>query len=175
MNDPQHNVQQLGLTPGMHVADIGAGTGYYSMAAADLVGKNGQVFAIDIQKDLLESIQNTAKEKGFMNVKTVWGNAEKERGTRLRDESVDAVIVANTLFQIDDHSGLATETARICRPDGELLVVEWNGSHGGLGPAPDNVIPQEKTREMFELAGFEHDRDLDAGEHHYGMVMSRKT
>jgi ubiquinone/menaquinone biosynthesis C-methylase UbiE len=171
MNDPNQNVSQLGLQPGMHVADIGAGGGYYVVAAGKLVGKEGRVFAIDVQKEVLTAVQEIAKQHHLMNVKAVWGNAEKVNGTRLRDNSIDAVIVANTLFQIDDHDKFATEVARICRPDGNLLLVDWNDSHGGLGPPADEVVDADTARRVFEKVGFSNERDIEAGDHHYGFIM----
>jgi len=173
MNNPKQNVTQLGLQPGMDVADIGAGSGYYAVAAGELVGNDGRVLAVDVQKDILDSVQQLAKENHLMNVKAVWGNAEKEGGTRLRNNSVDAVIVANTLFQIDDQAALAREVARICKAGAQLFVVEWSDSHGGLGPAPDHIVPAERAKEVFTLAGFEPDRDIDVGDHQYGFVMVR--
>lgn len=155
----------------MQVADLGCGAGYYATAAAELVGESGRVFAIDVQKDLLESVSKMAREKQLLNIDAVWGDIEQENGTRLRDGSVDAVIIANTLFQLDDRAGCAREASRVLAQDGALLVVEWSDSHGGVGPQPDHVVPKETARELFELAGFEHQRDIDAGEHHYGFIM----
>ncbi|MEX1027099.1 MAG: methyltransferase domain-containing protein [Candidatus Paceibacterota bacterium] len=175
MTDPTQNCQHLGLQPGQHVADLGAGAGYYTLAAAELVGSGGKVFAIDVRKDMLEKIKSTATDEGYSNVEVAWGNIEVENGTRLRSDSIDAVIIANTLFQIDDPAGMARETARILKPGGKVLVVDWSGSYGGLGPAEDQVVPEETARELFELAGFTPANDVPTGEHHYGFVMTNNV
>ncbi|MEX0930521.1 MAG: methyltransferase domain-containing protein [Candidatus Paceibacterota bacterium] len=175
MTDPVKNCGQLGLQPGMHVADLGSGAGFYTLAAAELVGEGGKVFAVDVRKDMLEKIKSTANNEGYTNVEVVWGNIEAENGTRLRGDSIDAAIIANTLFQIEDLAGMARETVRILKPGGAVLVVDWTGPHGGLGPAEDHVVPEEKAREVFELAGFSHVRDIPAGEHHYGFILTHRS
>ena len=174
MNDPKQNLEQIDIEPGMHIADLGCGSGFYAIAAAELVGEKGKVFAIDVQKQLLEKVQASAKQQHVMNVYPVWGNAEKENGTRLRDRSIDIALVVNTLFQIDDTASFAKEAARILKKGGQLLVVDWSESHGGLGPTPDQVVEEQSAREVFELAGFQHERDIDTGEHHYGFIMTRQ-
>ena len=58
--DPQKNIKELGLTPGMHIADLGAGSGFYVLEAAKRVGDKGRVYAVDVQKDILQKIKNRA-------------------------------------------------------------------------------------------------------------------
>ncbi|MEX0924838.1 MAG: methyltransferase domain-containing protein [Candidatus Paceibacterota bacterium] len=175
MTDPAHNCEQLGLQPGQHVADLGSGAGYYTIELAKRVGTEGKVFAIDVRKDLLEKVKSAARDEGFENVEVAWGNIEVENGTRLRSDSIDVVIIANTLFQIEDQAGLARETVRILKPKGTLLVVDWTGSHGGIGPVEEQVVPEEKARELFELAGLEFANSISTGEHHYGFIMENRT
>lgn len=175
MLDPEKVLERFGLEPGQRVADLGVGSGFYTLAAARLVGEEGGVVAIDVQKELLEKVAHTAEEASVMNaVEVLWGNTELEGGTRLRDDAVDAAIVSNTLFQIDDKPGLAREVARIVKAGGRLLVVDWTDSHGGLGPPADHIVPKEKAQELFSLAGFSHQYDIDAGEHHYAFVAKKE-
>jgi len=70
---------------GMKVADVGAGSGFYSLEAARKVGSSGRVYAIDVQKNLLERLRSQAISEGLGNVEVVWGNAEKIGGTKVRE------------------------------------------------------------------------------------------
>ncbi len=173
MTDPTRNLEQFGLQPGLIVADCGAGSGFYAVAAARLVGGAGRIFAIDVQQEMLEKLKRTAKEEGLDNLEVIWGDIERENGTRLRSGSVDRALVTNTLFQTEDKPGLAREVFRILGPGGGLLVVDWTDSHGGMGPAPEHIVTREQALELFELVGFDHQRDISAGEHHYGFVMNK--
>lgn len=68
-SEPQKNIEQLELKPGERVADLGCGVGAYSLAAAPLVGVDGKVYAVDIQKDLLERLRQEADRQGWRNMR----------------------------------------------------------------------------------------------------------
>ncbi len=173
-SDPQRNVDQLALTTGMKVADLGAGSGFYTMAAARAVGDAGRVYAIDIQKDLLAKIKTDAQRNHLNNIEVIWGDLEKVGGTKLQDAIADAVIISNILFQIEQKEPFFQEIKRIIKPDREVLLVDWSDTFGGLGPHPEAIIPQIQAREMFEQHGFVFVKNINAGDHHYGMVFQKK-
>jgi len=170
-SEPDQIVAQLGIERGWHIADIGAGTGFYSFAAARLAGPGGKVFALDVQKDLLERLKGEAQKKGLTNITTVWVDAEKNQGTRLRDQSIDLAILANVLFQIEDKNSLVTEVKRILKPKGKIIVVDWMESFGGIGPHPNQVFNETTAKELFSGAGFTMIKNISSGEHHYGLLM----
>ena len=84
-SEPQKNIEQLELKPGERVADLGCGVGAYSLAAAPLVGVDGKVYAVDIQKDLLERLRQEADRQGWRNIEVVWGDVERVSGSGLAD------------------------------------------------------------------------------------------
>jgi ubiquinone/menaquinone biosynthesis C-methylase UbiE len=171
-SDPKSNVLQLGLREGMKVGDLGAGSGHYALAAAHIVGPEGRVYAVDIQEDILKHIRDVAQEKGVRNVETVWGNFEKLGGTKLKDASLDAVILSNTLFQLDHREGAIAEIKRILTSGGRLLVVDWAGAYGGMGPLPHRVVSEHVAEELFITGGFHKVKDFRAGPHHYSIVFT---
>lgn len=172
-SDPDQNVENFGLMPGMHVADCGSGSGFYSLAAARALGEKGRVYAIDVQKDLLARLKNEAARLHLKNIETIWGNIEKPGGTSLRDNSVDAAFLANVLFQVKDKNSLLTELKRILKPKGRVLVVDWTSSFGGMGPSGESVVTSEQAQEIFSKGGFSFERRMPAGEHHYGLIFQK--
>jgi ubiquinone/menaquinone biosynthesis C-methylase UbiE len=166
-SDPIKNLKAFGLRESNIVADLGAGTGYYSVAAGETV-KRGKVYAVELQKDFLTKIKSKVAEARLRNVETIWGDVEKIGGTKLADSTVDAVIASNILFQVEDKEKFIEETKRILKPKGRVLFIDWLPS--SILRATD-VIPKEKARSMFEKKGFVLERDIDAGEHHYGMIL----
>ena len=155
----------------MTVADFGAGTGFYSIAAGKMA-QGGRVYAIEIQKDFLDTIRAKVKEARLSNVEAIWGNVEKAGGTKLADKSVDRIICSNILFQVEDKRGFMDEIKRIMKPGGRLLLIEHDPESSHLKIR--SAVSKEKTKEMFEERGFKVESEIDAGSHHYGMIMSRK-
>jgi len=174
-SDPENNVKQFGLAPGMVVADFGSGSGFYTLAEAKAVAPSGKVFAVDIQKDLLQKLKNGARDSHIGNVDIIWSDLEKLGGTKLREGSLDAVTVCNLFFQIENKNSLCLEVKRILRANGRVLVVDWDGSFGGIGPTKDAVIPKIQLAALFQDHGFVLDREIDAGAHHYGLIFRKKV
>jgi len=172
-SNPARVLAQFGLVAGKKVADFGAGSGFYTLAAAEALAGSGTVYAVDVQKDLLSRLLAEAKRRRIANVEVLWGNVEKAGGSKLRDGAVDAVIAANILFQVEDKEGLVSEIKRVLKPGGEVLVVDWRESFGNMGPEPQAVVTAAAARALFEKGGFVFDRDISAGEHHYGMVFRK--
>lgn len=171
-SDPQKNIAQLDLQHGMKVVDLGAGSGFYTMEAAKIVGNSGRVYSVDVQQDLLSKIKNNASVARLHNIEVVWGNVEKLGGTKLREAIADRAILSNTLFQIAaaDRDNLALEVKRLLKSGGKLLVVDW-APGGDL--SPENVVPQMLAEGIFQKAGFVLEKSFDAGDHHYGIILKR--
>ena len=158
-SDPQKNIDQFGLELGEHVADLGSGSGFYTIAAAKAVGSLGRVYAVDANKNLLQKIKNEAEQSRFGSIEALWGNIEKLGGTRLADATVSAVLVCNTLFQLEQRNDFSLEVKRILKPNGRLLVIDWKESFGGVGPQPEHVVSKDAARALFEKAGFSFERE----------------
>lgn len=168
--DPLKNLKSFGLKEDNIVADLGAGTGYYSIAAGSLVPR-GKVYAVEVQKDFLETIKNKVREAHLGNVEIIWGNIEKKGGTKIGDNIVDAVIVSNVLFQIEDKDNFILEIKRILKPRGRILLIDWSESSVMSGT---NIVSKERARAMFEKNGFTVEREIDAGAHHYGIILFKQ-
>jgi ubiquinone/menaquinone biosynthesis C-methylase UbiE len=172
-SDPQHNVKQFGLHGGMSVADFGAGTGAYTIASAREVGGAGRVYAVEVQKELLQNIENAATDAGLSNVEVLWGDIERNGKTKIKDRTVDAVVAANVLFQVEDMNGTILEIKRILKPEGRVLVVDWKDSFGGMGPQAGDILTYEEARKSFEENGFSFLKNIEAGDHHYGFIVKK--
>ncbi|HBA45465.1 hypothetical protein A2W67_02005 [Candidatus Nomurabacteria bacterium RIFCSPLOWO2_02_40_28] len=164
--DPVKNLKMLPLRDDDIVADLGAGTGYYSLAAGELVPQ-GKVYAVEIVKDFLTTIKNKVKDAKLNNIHIIWGNIEKINGTKIGDGIANVVLASNVLFQVEDKNTFIEEIKRILKPKGKVLLVDWSSDSF----SPKGTISSTKARELFEAKGFILERDIDAGEHHYGMIL----
>jgi len=172
-SDPQKIIKQFGLHDGMLVADLGAGTGAYTIASAKEVGGSGHVYAVEVQKDLLININNAARDSSLSNIEVIWGDIERHSKTKIREHAVDAVIVANVLFQVEDVNSTLGEIKRILKSGGRVLVVDWKDSYGGIGPHATQVLSYEEARRIFEENGFSFLKNIEAGDHHYGFIVKK--
>ncbi len=161
------------IREGDTVADFGAGGGYFLDVLAQAVGQEGVVYACEIQKDLVEKLGNIARTKGLAQVQPLWSDVEELSGSKVPEGVLDAAILVNTFFQLEDKSTALKEIARTMRSGGKLFVVDWSESFAGLGPQPDAVVTEALTKDLCEQEGFVFERSFDAGDHHYGLAFRK--
>ena len=171
--NPVRNVMHLGLLPGHRVADFGAGAGHHTLEAATYIGTMGRVYAVDIQRELLQRLVNAARAQALENVEIVTGDLEEAGGSGLASASVNAVIAANILFQLEKREALAAEVARVLREGGKALVIDWKDSYNNIGPQADDVVEKSIARSLFEQAGLSLVKEIPAGDHHYGFLFRK--
>lgn len=172
-SDPESNLKNLGVAPGMVVADFGAGSGFYALTAAKMVSPGGKVYAVEVQKDLLERLKSAASREGFHDLKVIWGDIEKLGGTHLKDFSVDAVIISNVLFQVEDKEGLVKEARRILKPGGKVLLIDWSDTSDIGAPGADNLVSKNMAESLFSASKFKMEKEIEAGAHHYGIIFEK--
>ncbi len=167
---PEKVVTHFHIREGDHVADFGAGSGYFLKPLSLLVGEEGVVYACEIQKTLVESLTNFADTEGLQNVRAIWCDLEKVGGSKIPDGSLDSVILVNTFFQLEQKDQTVAEIKRVLRGGGKAIVIDWSESFAGLGPQPADVITKDATEELFVAGGFTTETTFDAGDHHYGIT-----
>jgi ubiquinone/menaquinone biosynthesis C-methylase UbiE len=165
---PDHLVRELNLRPGDRVADLGCGGGAYAISLAREVGDMGQVFAVDVHRDMLHTLGGTLQRQNLMNVEILWADIEK--AIPIDAYSLDAVVMSNILFQLENIDAALSHVAKILKPEGELLVVDWSASHAGIGPHPDHVVEEERAEELVKKHGFRIIRKVPAGAYHYAFI-----
>lgn len=170
---PEEVVNKLGLGEGMTVADIGAGSGAYTLLLAGRVGSSGKVYAIDVQKDLLARLKSEAIARHLLNVEIIWGNVERNGDSKLADGAVDFVFISNLLFQTTARYSVLQEAKRILKPNGRLTIIDWEDSFGNLGPTPDQVLKKTELLKILTEAGLRVEKEFSAGDHHYGILVSK--
>lgn len=108
------------IKPGAHVLDYGCGPGNYTIAAAELVGPSGKVYAVDIHAHAISEVQNKADIKGLRNVQTILTDCN----TKLPDSSVDIVLLFYVLHDFKNPDAIIKELNRVLKPRGVLLVID---------------------------------------------------
>jgi ubiquinone/menaquinone biosynthesis C-methylase UbiE len=172
--EPEKNLAQFHIDPGMKVADMGAGVGFYAFLISGLVGPSGKVYAFDVVKELLSKLKNEALSKNLNNIEVIWSDLDEVNGTTLQDGAVDRVVITNTLFQMEKKDIFIQEAYRILKPHGKMMLVDWSDSYAGVGPMVGEVVKPDAARVLCEHAGFVFEKEISAGDHHYGFVFKKK-
>ena len=121
--DRRHDIlAELALKPGMSVADIGAGTGLFTLLFAESVGPDGTVYAIDIAEDFVSNVLRRAAEGGHENVV---GIVNTQKDTRLPPGSVDIAFVCDTYHHFEYPQTMLASIHQSLKPDGSLVVVDF--------------------------------------------------
>lgn len=173
--EPEKIVNLFGIQSGDHVADFGAGHGYYTIPLAHLAGSDGKVYAIDIQKPVLEVIRAKAKLGHLLNIETILADLEEENGSKIKEKYCDFVVISNILFQAEKKQNIIREAYRILREGGRLAMIEWDANAGNFGPERDSRVSRELARNLALDAGFEFDREFAAGAFHYGLLFKKSS
>ncbi len=170
---PTQTLRAAGVTEGMCVADFGAGSGFFTRAAARLVGPIGVVWAIDVHRDLLTRVKNLGTAEGLSNIEIAWGDVALPKGSHLPAQSCDLVLITNILFMLESKREVLHEAARVLKPQGQILLIDWTSSHDGLGPHPDHIFTEAAARTVCEQEGFSVLRPVPAGAYHWGLIVRK--
>ena len=135
----------LKISEGRTVADIGAGSGWFTVRAARRVGERGKVYAVEINQEYIEHINERAKKENFANIQTVLGT---EDDPRLPADAVDAVLILKTYHEIGQPVKVLLNLKKSLKKDALLGIIDKNGK------GDDHGINREVVVEEAGRAGF---------------------
>ena len=139
---PRKNVlKEVGIKPGFHVLDYGCGPGGYIIAAAELAGKSGKVYALDIHPLAIQRVQNIVSKKKLTNVETISSDCK----TGLPENSVDVVLLYDTFHDLGDPDGVLEELHRVLKPKG---ILSFSDHH----MQENEIVSKVTSRGLFRLS-----------------------
>ncbi len=155
-------IARIGLKPGMTIADVGAGTGFFALPFARAVGDAGMVLAVDFQKEILEILGAKLSAPGApKNVTRVEGEAAR---TTLHGATCDIVFMSNLWHELDDEPGVLREVRRLLRPGGRLAIVDWRGDvPPPPGPPAAHRVSLDELRQVISDNGWSVDTAENIG------------
>jgi len=166
--DPYILLEHAGVQAGMRVADFGCGrTGHVAFPTAHLVGERGMVYAVDIVQEYLENIRSRSRSERYGNVQAIWADIEKANGVPIPSRTLDTVLFVSVIWMLRDAATALSEAARVLKPGGTLVIVEWLKPLGTLGPAADALIRPSSLGKLAAVAGFTTIDNMKIGEYHY--------
>ena len=147
---PEHVVDVLDLEPGMTVADVGAGTGYFEPHLSRAVGASGAVIAVDVEPGMVAYMRDRFQKEGLDNAEARLGTADDPQ---LDPYSVDRILIVNTWHHIPARPTYAQRLYDALASGGRLVIVDYT-LDSPAGPPRHHRIPRENVIETLESAGF---------------------
>ncbi len=136
-------LRELALAPGMHVADIGAGTGYYARRIAPRVGPKGKVYAVDVQPQMVAMLRKQAARPGFGNLVPVLGGV-KDPG--LAPGSIDVALMVDVYHELEFPHEMLGRLVRALKPGGRVVFVEYRAEDPNVPIKPLHKMSQAQIR-----------------------------
>lgn len=170
----EHIIPLFEIEPGDHVADFGSGHGHFAFPLAHRAGSRGKIYAIDVQKRACDSLRAEAERNHLDNIAPLWADLEEARGTGIPSGSLDFVLIANMLFEVQWKMRVANEAERILHEKGRMAIIEWGDERAPHGPPGLLRLSKTAAQSLAAHAGFRLMREFDAGKYHYGLLFSKK-
>ena len=168
---PEEVVAALGLKAGQQVADIGAGSGYFSVRLARAVGPQGKVYAVDIQQDLMDLLGARAKDENLANLAPTLGTPEDPN---LKAGSVDLIFICDVVHHIENRQAYYGKLAQALKPGGRIAIVDFYKRELPVGPGVAMKIAKPDMVTELEQAGFTLQKEHDFLPYQYFLVFGRR-
>lgn len=165
--NPEALLVEIGSGPGSTFMDIGCGDGFFALPAARLVGDNGRVHALDINREAIRRLKESATKQGLQNLNLVVGRAED---TILCEACADIVFFGIVLHDFDDPARVLVNARRMLTPDGKLVNLDWKKEQMPFGPPLQKRFDEEQAKRLITQAGFNVESVRESGPYHYLII-----
>lgn len=165
---PDETIAALAIAKGMVVADLGAGTGYFSKRLSAAVGDDGTVFAVDVEPNLVVHLRDRAEREKANNVIPLLASTDDPR---LPARGVDLVLMVDTFHHLDHRLDYLKHLRTRLRDGGRVAVIDWMEGKLAEGPPPDHKIARAQVLKEMTAAGYELVTEPPIGlPYHYFLV-----
>jgi len=151
-------LDDLHLKPGMIVADIGAGTGYYSIRIARLVAPAGKVIAVDIQPEMLSRLRKEASAANVKNIETVLGT---ESDPKLPPGALDLVVMVDVYHELSEPQQVLGHIRHALKPHGQLVLLEYRKEDPKIPIRSEHKMSLQDVRAEIQPEGFAFERSIE--------------
>lgn len=168
---PQEVMVALDLKPGKVIADIGAGSGYFTFRLAHHVGDRGKVYAVDVSPDMIRHINRRIRELKAANVVSILADPDDPL---LPDASVDCFFFSDSWHHIENQTKYLSLMKKMLRPGGEIIMIDFHKKALPVGPPMEMKIAREDLIKQMESNGFRLTKEHTFLPYQYFLVFGPK-
>ena len=168
---PQDVMGALGLKPGEVIADIGAGSGYFTLRLAHHVGDTGKVYAVDVSSDMIRHINRRIRELKVTNVVSILADPDDPL---LPEGSVNRFFFSDSWHHIDNQTKYLSLMKQVLKPRGEIIMIDFHKKELPVGPPMEMKIAREDLIKQMERNGFRLMKDHTFLPYQYFLVFVSK-
>jgi ubiquinone/menaquinone biosynthesis C-methylase UbiE len=150
--------EQLKLKPGMAVCDMGSGNGYHTLPMAEAVGKEGKVYAVEVQPEMIEMLHQRAKEKGISNIVSIIGEFHDPK---LPAASCDMIVLVDVYHEFSHPEQMLAGMKKALKPDGVIVMVEFRAEDDSVPIKPEHKMTKAQISKELTSNGFKLVREFD--------------
>lgn len=165
--NPESILGKAGLDTDTVFADLGCGSGYFSIPASLIVKK---VYAIDVQEEMLDIVREKIGVGKLTNIEII---LSKESSIPLPDDSIDVLFMANVFHELEERGAILREAKRILSGSGRLIIIDWNKMEMEMGPPVKERLSEDEVISICEDGGFRILERLEAGKYNYMLVFGK--
>ena len=155
---PTKAIAALKLREGQVVADVGAGSGYYTMLLRAAVGPRGRVYATDIQPEMLALIRKKVETRRLSNVELVLGTPTE---SRLPDGAIELALMVDVYHELAQPQLFLQSLKRALKPDGRLVLIEFRKESASVPIREEHKMTVREARMELEAEGYRFERVID--------------
>ena len=167
---PDEVVKALDLKPGDVVADVGAGSGYFTRRLAKVVAPGGRVYAVDVAADILGYLKERADREGLRNIVTIVSQPDDPM---LPAKSVDLAFFCDTTHHIDHRVAFYRKLAPAVKPHGRMAIIDYPPDSPHAPHQPEQLVPRSQVISEAEQAGFKFVMDFQFLPYHYFLIFEK--
>jgi ubiquinone/menaquinone biosynthesis C-methylase UbiE len=167
---PDQVMDAMAIADGSRVADIGAGSGWFTIRLARRVGPQGTVYAEDVQQEMINAISRRVMREGFTNVRPVLG---LKNDPRLPARSLDAALMVDAYHEVEDRVTMLANLAKALKPQGRLGIIDFRLDGTGPGPAPEERVSPDVVVKDAEKAGLKLIRQEPFLQYQYFLIFGK--
>jgi ubiquinone/menaquinone biosynthesis C-methylase UbiE len=169
---PEAVIQALKIQPGEYVADIGAGSGYFTRHIARAVGETGTVFAVDIEEGMIDHLQQRLKEENLANVQAMKVPAHDPL---LIDGSLDLAFICDVYHHLEDRDVYMRKVRKALKATGRIAIIDFYKKETPVGPPMHMRLSEAVVEKELRTAGLEVTEKLDILPYQYILIAQPTT